>query len=82
MRRTPRAILLGLVSALVAAGLTTTSVSERLGRRGTRRRGRSAATQAARAAGQPRINYAPASGSYFAYPNRARRRSWPSATGC
>jgi phosphatidylserine/phosphatidylglycerophosphate/cardiolipin synthase-like enzyme len=72
MRRTPRALVLGLVAALMVAGLTTTSVSGASALEARAASSSPAATESARAVGQPRINYAPASGSYFGYPNRGK----------
>jgi hypothetical protein len=66
--RRQRLILLGLVSALVAAGLTTTSVTT-----ASAAPTRASSAVAARAVGQPPMAYAPASGSYFAYPNAGKK---------
>ena len=73
MRRMPRAILLGLVPALVAAGLTTTSVSTAPAAQAQAVTAAPAATSTARAVGQPPSAYAPPVGNYFAYPNRGKK---------
>jgi phosphatidylserine/phosphatidylglycerophosphate/cardiolipin synthase-like enzyme len=67
VRRSNHAILLALVAALVATGLTTTSVATAPTA--------SAAPAAVRAAtvGQPPMRYAPPSGNFFAYPNKGKK---------
>ncbi|WP_027860654.1 phospholipase D-like domain-containing protein [Marmoricola sp. URHB0036] len=73
MRRTPRAILLALVSVLVATGLTTTSASAAPSAEAQTVAAAPAARKAARDIGTPPIIYAPPSGNYFAYPNRSKQ---------
>jgi phosphatidylserine/phosphatidylglycerophosphate/cardiolipin synthase-like enzyme len=66
--RRQRLILLGLVSALVAAGLATTSVPT-----ASAARTRATTAVAAAAVGQPPMAYAPPSGNFFAYPNKGKK---------
>jgi phosphatidylserine/phosphatidylglycerophosphate/cardiolipin synthase-like enzyme len=73
MRRTPRAVLLVLVAALLSTGLATTSVSAATSTRTAASPASVTAAKSARAVGQPRINYSPPSGNFFGYPNRGKK---------
>jgi phosphatidylserine/phosphatidylglycerophosphate/cardiolipin synthase-like enzyme len=69
MRRTQRAVLLALVAALVATGLTSTSVSASAPVASVSAR----TATSARDVGTPPLIYAPPDGNYFSFPNRGKK---------
>jgi hypothetical protein len=84
MRRTPRAILLGIVLALVVTGLTTSTVAaapdpaasataSRTAASRTAASSTAASSTAARTVGAPPMYYAPPGGPFFGYPNRGKK---------